>query len=179
MSLPLTDSVLRPTVIVVHPRENRAKCSVEPLRTVPGFEFWTFPKRGPQSIDGYVRLGIGGPLLTAADRARGLLLLDGTWRLAEKMERDYTAVPVRSLLPWQTAYPRVSKVYADPTAGLATIEALFAAHAQLGLDTSTLLNQYRWGDQFLAMNAEWLARCGTTGLTEPINWPGETPWPPS
>ncbi|HWL10334.1 MAG TPA: hypothetical protein VNQ76_18160 [Planctomicrobium sp.] len=156
-----------PTVIVVHPRENRAKCSVEPLRGQPEFEFWKFPNRGSQSIDGYVRLGIGGPLLTASDRDNGLLLLDGTWRLAEKMENDFSTLPVRSLLDWQTAYPRVSKVYADPSAGLATIEALFAAHAQLGIITDTLLDHYRWKEEFLDRNAELIRQCGTAGLEHP------------
>ena len=67
-----------PTIIVVHRRENRKKCSVEPLRERAGFIFWTYPDDGPESLDGYVRLGIGGPLLTEADSANGLLVIDGT-----------------------------------------------------------------------------------------------------
>lgn len=145
-----------PTVIVVHPRENRAKCSVEPLRGRSDFIFWTFPKRGPEPLTQYVRLGLGGPLLTAADSETGLLLLDGTWRLAEKMEAQYQDIPVRSLLPWQTAYPRVSKIFNDPSAGLATIEALFAALAQMGKPTAGLLDHYHWKDEFLARNADLL-----------------------
>ncbi len=148
----------------MHPRENRAKCSVEPLRGQSQFEFWTFPKCGPQPLDGYVRLGIGGSLLTASDRATGLLLLDGTWRLAERMEKNFSSLPIRSLLPWQTAYPRVSKVYADPSAGLATIEALVAAHLQMGLDTTGLLDSYRWKDEFLSRNEALITQCGTQGL---------------
>lgn len=154
----------KPTIIVVHPRENRAKCSVEPLRGKAPYIFWTFPKRGPESIEGYVRLGIGGPFLTSSDAAHGLLLLDGTWRLAARMEKDYTALPVRSLLPWQTAYPRVSKTYDDPAAGLATIEALFAAHCQIGLTIEGLLDHYHWKDRFLEINAGLLEQCGKSGL---------------
>ncbi|WP_437191170.1 ribosome biogenesis domain-containing protein [Planctomicrobium sp. SH527] len=154
----------KPTIIVVHPRENRAKCSVEPLRGQAPYIFWTFPKRGPESIESYVRLGIGGPLLTSNDAANGLLLLDGTWRLAARMEKDYTSLPVRSLLPWQTAYPRVSKTYDDPAAGLATVEALFAAHCQIGLTTEGLLDHYYWKDRFLEINAKLLEQCGKTGL---------------
>lgn len=116
-----------PTIIVVHRRENRKKCSVEPLRERAEFIFWTYPDDGPESLDGYVRLGIGGPLLTEADSANGLLVIDATWRLAERMEKKYAHIPVRSLPKWQTAYPRVSKVFDDPSAGLATIEAIYAA----------------------------------------------------
>ncbi len=155
---------LPPTVIVVHPRENRAKCSVEPLRKQAGFDFWTFPDRGRTDLSDYVRLDLGGPLLTSADLPRGLLLLDGTWRLAAKMVPSFLKHPVRSLLPWQTAYPRVSKNFPDPGDGLATVEALFAAHAQMGRTVEGLLESYRWKDEFLAKNADLLQRCGLRGL---------------
>lgn len=146
-----------PTIIVVHPRENRRKCSVEPLRQHADFRFWTFPERGTESLQGYVRLGIGGPLLSEADRESGLLVLDGTWRLAQRMEPSFADVPVRSIPVWQTAYPRVSKVFEDPLTGLATIEAIYAAYFGLGRDTTGLLDQYRWSDQFLEQNRHLLA----------------------
>ena len=88
-----------PTIIVVHRRENRKKCSVEPLRGRDEFVFWTYPDAGPESLDGYVRLGIGGPLLSEADRNSGMLVIDGTWRLAERMEKKYAHLPIRSLPP--------------------------------------------------------------------------------
>ncbi|WP_437202314.1 hypothetical protein [Planctomicrobium sp. SH664] len=116
--------------------------------------FWKFPTRGAESLQTYVRLGLGGEILTPADQPRGLLVLDGTWRLAAKMEPDYAGLPIRSLLDWKTAYPRVSKLYDDPSAGLATIEAIYAAHAQLGRPVEGLLDDYRWGEQFLKLNAE-------------------------
>ncbi|MGZ0166991.1 MAG: hypothetical protein ACKVII_23960 [Planctomycetales bacterium] len=141
-----------PTVIVIHPREKRSKCSVEPLRGKDDFIFWKFPDRGSEPIDGYVRLGIGGPELSADDASKGLLVLDGTWRLAQKMEPFYEELPVRTLPAWQTAYPRVSKVFDDPTGGLATIEAIFAAHTILEKDTSGLLDSYYWSEQFLELN---------------------------
>lgn len=145
-----------PTIIVVHGRENRKKCSVEPLRQRPGFVFWKFPERGPEPLADYVRLGIGGPLLGADDRACGLFVLDATWRLAPRMERVYAELPVRSLPPLQTAYPRVSKRLDDPPEGLATIEAIYAAFVRLGRDPRGLLDHYRWGDLFLAMNRDVL-----------------------
>lgn len=145
-----------PTIIVVHRRENRKKCSVEPLRGQDGFVFWTYPDDGPELLDGYVRLGIGGPVLSDSDRNCGLLVIDGTWRLAERMEKKYARLPVRSLPPCQTAYPRVSKVFDDPAAGLATIEAIYLAYHLLGRDTSTLLGHYRWRDEFVKKNSELL-----------------------
>jgi len=147
--------VVPPTVIVVHPRERRSKCSVEALRDREGFVFSTFPHPVPIDITGYVRLGIGGPILSAADSHRGLLLLDGTWRLAARMEPFYQHIEVRSLPLIQTAYPRKSEVYSDPSEGLATIEALYAALRLLNRDTTGLLDHYHWRTQFIDANP-WL-----------------------
>ncbi|MCA9033707.1 MAG: DTW domain-containing protein [Planctomycetaceae bacterium] len=141
-----------PTVIVVHPRERRAKCSVEPLRGRPDFEFFTFPHPVTTDVSDYIQLGIGGPELSAADAESGLFLLDGTWRLAARMAPFFEHIPVRSLPPIRTAYPRKSSVYDDPDAGLATIEALYAALRILGRDTKGLLDQYYWKDEFLRLN---------------------------
>ena len=146
-----------PTIIVVHPREKRSKCSVEPLRGRDGFVFWNFPNRGRESLEGYVRLGLGGELLTPADAGRGLLVLDATWKYAAAMEADYPEIPVRSLGPWQTAYPRKSKLFEDPAAGLATIEAIYAAYVQMGRETTGLLDAYYWREAFLAANAALIA----------------------
>ena len=144
---------LPPTIIVVHPKEKRSKCSVEPLRSRDGFIFWKWPKRGSESLDGYVRLGIGGPELSPADADRGLLVLDATWKLAAKMEPDFADVPVRGLpAHWKTAYPRVSKLTEDPSDGLATVEAIYAAYIAMNRDTTGLLDEYRWRDDFLKIN---------------------------
>jgi pre-rRNA-processing protein TSR3 len=145
-----------PTIIVVHPKERRSKCTVEPLRGRPGFAFWKFPQIGSEPLAGYVRLGLGSEPLTPSDCERGLLVLDGTWRLAARMEAPFVGLPVRSLLPWRTAYPRVSKLFHDPAQGLATIEALFAAFTQMGRPTIGVLDGYRWKDRFLGLNAEFL-----------------------
>ncbi len=143
-----------PTIVVVHPKERRSKCSVWPLRDRDDFVFWKYPIRGPEPLDGYVRLGIGGELLGPDDAERGLLVVDGTWRYAERMEADFADVPVRSLPEWTTAYPRVSKQYDDPASGLATVEAIFAAFVATGRETTGLLDHYHWADAFLAANAE-------------------------
>ena len=145
-------NVQPPTIIVIHPREKRSKCSVEPLRGRTDFVFVRFPDPVTTSLDGYVRLGLGGPELSAADADSGLLVLDGTWKLAAKMEPTYEHVPVRTLPATETAYPRKSKIYEDPTGGLATVEAVYAALRILGRADETILNEYRWKDEFLQRN---------------------------
>jgi pre-rRNA-processing protein TSR3 len=141
-----------PTIIVVHPREKRSKCTVETLRGRDGFVFWTFPDRGPEPLSGYVRLVMEGPALCADDADRGLLVLDGTWRLAHRMDKFFHELPARSLPPIQTAYPRISRIKPDPPGGLATIEAIYAAYRQLGRPCAGLLDEYHWAAEFLAHN---------------------------
>ncbi len=148
----MVDPSLPPTVIVVHPKERKSKCTVQPLREDDRFSFWKFPRIGPEPLDRYVRLGYGGEIISQDDYDRGLLVLDGTWKLAEKMEEPFKEIEIRSLPPWKTAYPRVSKMFEDPQGGLATIEAIFAAYHLMGRDTEGLLDHYHWADQFLELN---------------------------
>jgi pre-rRNA-processing protein TSR3 len=149
-SLRWTVSVIPPkTVVVVHPRERRRKCTVRVLRARADFAFCNFPNM-PYDLAGYVRLGLGGPLLSETDTESGLLVLDGTWRHVGPMERAFASIPVRTLPPIATAYPRTSKLTADPDGGLATIEAIYAAYRILGRDTHGLLDQYHWADEFVA-----------------------------
>ena len=143
--------VLFPTVIVVHPRERRKKCTVRALRHRDGFAFCNYPRQ-PYDLTGYVRLGLGGPMLSAADAGWGLLVLDGTWRHVQPMERQHSDIPIRSLPPVVTAYPRTSKVSEDPDGGLATIEAIYAAYRLLGRDTTGLLDHYHWAAEFVERN---------------------------
>lgn len=145
-----------PTIIVVHPKEKRSKCTVEPLRGREDFVFWKYPQRGDESLEGYVRLGLGAPELSSNDAPSGLLVLDGTWRLADRMEADFADVPVRTLPPLETAYPRVSKLFDDPLGGLATVEAVYAALHILGRDVAGVLDEYHWREEFLTANAERL-----------------------
>ena len=151
------ETVPPPTVVVVHPRERRRKCTVRTLRQRDGFAFCNFP-RMPYELTGYVRLGIGGPLLSEADANLGLLILDGTWRHVQPMERMFADIPLRSLPPVVTAYPRTSKVSVDPDGGLATIEAIYAAFRLLGRDTAGLLDHYHWADEFVELNQAFWPR---------------------
>src|SRR5437867_404986 len=96
-----------PTILLVHPKENRAKCSLEPLRGRPDLCYVSYSPRRPLELTGYVRLSVDGPSLSAADADRGLLLIDGSWRHAARMHAHFAAVPPRSLHGFRTAYPRV------------------------------------------------------------------------
>jgi pre-rRNA-processing protein TSR3 len=141
-----------PTVIIRHTHENPRKCSVLPLRGRPDVVFRTYPVKERPSLEGYVRLAAEGPPLSSADRDKGILLLDGSWRWATAMTRDFQDVPARSLCGWKTAYPRASKRGTDPDNGLASIEALFVAYSLLGRPTQGLLDHYHWAEAFLQAN---------------------------
>lgn len=148
----------RPTgfrvAVVVHPREKLSKCSAWPLRARPEFSFYRFPDQRVPDLQNCVRLGLSDELLSPADATKTLAVLDATWRYAGQMEADYASVPVRGLPPqWRTAYPRTSKLFADPPGGLATVEALYVAYRLLGLDPAGLLDSYQWKDRFLELNA--------------------------
>ena len=145
-------AVFPPTVIVRHTHENPRKCSVLPLRGRSDMIFLNHPVKQRPALEGYVRLAAEGPELSLADAACGVLLLDGSWRWAKVMTRDFLDVPPRSLHGYQTAYPRVSKRGTDPGNGLASVEALFLAYHLLGRPTAGLLDHYRWAAEFLRAN---------------------------
>src|SRR4051812_12556418 len=148
----------KPTVIIRHPKENAQKCSVLPLRGRSDLIFLSYPVAERPDLSGYLRLAAEGPPLTAADADSGILLLDGSWRRADAMTRDFADVPPRSLAGWKTAYPRVSKLGTDPDNGLASVEALFLAYHILGWPTAGLLDYYRWAGEFLSLNDLLAAR---------------------
>jgi pre-rRNA-processing protein TSR3 len=142
---------------VVHPRENRAKCSLEPLRGRADVRFVKFPPKVALALDGYVRLAVDGEPLSEGDAGAGILLLDGNWRFAAPMNRHFAAVPARSIRGFKTAYPRTAKLRTDPADGLASIEALYIVYSILGRPTAGLLDGYHWREPFLAANS-WPTR---------------------
>lgn len=140
------------TVLIIHPKEKRVKCSLEPLRGRPDLCFMDFSTKQPIELSGYVRLSVDGLPLTGADTKCGILLIDGSWRHAARMHEQFAAVPPRSLAGFRTAYPRVSKLFHDPAEGLASVEALYIAYRVLGRPTDGLLDAYFWREQFLRLN---------------------------
>ncbi|MGA1204775.1 MAG: hypothetical protein ACO3ZW_03050 [Opitutales bacterium] len=138
-------------VVIRHPRERKSKCSLQPLvgrpdilfhEARPGFQF---------DATGYVLLRVDAPVLSPADSALPILLLDSTWRLLPKLEACLTGNPVPRSLPstLRTAYPRVSKINPDPIRGLASVEALYAARLLQGRPVDGLLDCYHWKQEFL------------------------------
>jgi pre-rRNA-processing protein TSR3 len=141
------------TIIVRHARENPKKCTVLPLKGRDDVRLLSYPAKDLPSFEGYIRLAADGPELSGADCACGILLLDGSWRSADKMVTHFQAIPPRSLHGWKTAYPRVSKLGTDPDNGLASIEALYVAYHILGRPPAGLLDHYHWASRFLELNA--------------------------
>jgi pre-rRNA-processing protein TSR3 len=141
-----------PTIIVRHPKENPRKCTVLPLKGRLDIILLKHPIAQPPDLRSYVRLAAEGPELSVVDEKCGLLLLDGSWRWADVMNRDFASVPSRSLHGYRTAYPRVSKRGTDPENGLASVEALFIAYRLLHRPAEGLLAHYRWADEFLRLN---------------------------
>jgi pre-rRNA-processing protein TSR3 len=146
------------TIIVRHPRERPAKCSVYPLIGRADLLFLDYPPKELPDLSAYVRLAPDGPPLSSTDAGAGLLVLDGSWRWAGRMTKRFAHVPPRSLSGVITAYPRVSKMFQDPDGGLATVEALYVALHILGRPTTGLLDHYRWREEFLEANAALLGR---------------------
>jgi pre-rRNA-processing protein TSR3 len=122
------------------------------LRGRADIEFFAYPLDRPVNLAGYVRLAALGPVLTADDASAGILLLDGSWNRASAMNRAFSHVPPRSLVGYQTAYPRVSKRGTDPAHGLASVEALYIAYRILGRSTEGLLVHFPWAEEFCRRN---------------------------
>lgn len=144
---------MKPTILIRHRRENLKKCSLLGLEDHPDLLFFTYPKDPWPDLSSYLLLKVGAPPLSLADRTQGLLLLDGTWRLAAVMERQCPTIEARSLpLHFRTAYPRRQTDCPDKEKGLATVEALYLAYWILGRSTDGLLDHYHWKQEFLSQN---------------------------
>jgi len=146
-------SVSIDVLILRDPRESPAKCSLTPLRGLPGITFVEY--HGGRRLDAGRRILLSpeGTELGPADRGLDLLLVDCSWRRVPKLVAtlDGELLP-RRLPPLVTAYPRRSKTFPDPALGLASVEALYAAVLLLGEPRPELLAHYRWREAFLAAN---------------------------
>jgi pre-rRNA-processing protein TSR3 len=140
-------------LIVRDPKEPSRKCSLTPLRGLPGLRYVSV--RGHARVDAGRRVWLHpeGELLSEADRGSDLLLIDCSWRKLPAIAKHVDGELVRRRLPpLVTAYPRKSKVSEDPEQGLASVEALYAAVALLHGPRPELLAKYRWAEAFLAAN---------------------------
>ena len=142
-----------PVTVIRHPKERRSKCTLQPLAGRTGFSFLTARKNLIFDATGFVLLTMDASVLSVRDPVGlGILLLDATWRRLSELEACVVGSPLRRSLPGgaRSAYPRVSKVYQDPEGGLASVEALYLAQRILGEDDSSILDGYRWRDEFLS-----------------------------
>ena len=141
-----------PTTVIRHARERLSKCSLRALHDRPEITFHRCTRGFRFDATGFTLLGLDAPPLSPADAGRPLLLLDSTWRWLPQLQACLDGTPIpRSIPPGVvTAYPRASKVFTDPSAGLASVEALYLARRLLGDDDVTLLDGYHWREEFLA-----------------------------
>lgn len=149
-----------PTIIIRHRLENLKKCSLSGLESRPDFIFLSYPYTALPDLNNYIILNLDAPPLTENDANYGLLILDATWRYANKMLKsldNQTNIIHRSLPShFRTAYPRRQNDCFDPERGLASIEAIYLSYYLLNRDTSGLLDRYYWKDQFLNNNFNFL-----------------------
>jgi pre-rRNA-processing protein TSR3 len=149
-------SLFPSTVVIRHRLENLKKCSLRGLEMRPDFLFLTYPYQTLPHLENYIVLTLNAPPLTIEDAPYGLLILDATWRYAAKMFKPLAEQPqflYRSLPNhYRTAYPRRQEDCPDPERGLASIEAIYLCYQILQRDTTGLLDNYYWKDQFLCMN---------------------------
>jgi pre-rRNA-processing protein TSR3 len=140
-------------LILRDPRESTAKCSLTPLRGLPGVRFVSYDRERRLTAGARVLLHPEGDELSPADRGRDLLLIDCAWRRVPQLLATVDGELVhRRLPPLVTAYPRRSKTFEDPARGLASVEALYAACALLGEPRPDFLEAYRWAAAFLEAN---------------------------
>ena len=140
-------------LILRDPRESLAKCSLTPLRGLPGVRFVNYDRERRLSAGRRVLLHPEGAELSAADRGADLLLIDCAWRRVPQLLATVEGELVHRRLPTLvTAYPRRSKTFVDPSTGLASVEALYAACALLGVPRPELLHGYRFAEAFLGAN---------------------------
>lgn len=144
------------TIVLRHKRENLKKCSLRGLESRSDFMFYKYPNPTLPNITGYILLALNAPPLSVEDGDKGLFLIDATWRYAQTMLCNVPGLGVleqRSLPShFKTAYPRRQDDCPDPERGLASVEALYIAYRIMGRDTTGLLNNYHWKDQFLEIN---------------------------
>lgn len=148
------------TLLIRHRRENKKKCSLQPLLHREDCHFLTYPGCKIEHPGDYLLLSFEGKELSKEDADRGLLLLDGTWKRATSMEKELfkdIEMEKRSLpKAFKTAYPRRQPDCENPDQGLASVEALYIAYLLMGRDPSGLLDEYHWKELFLEKNKKLL-----------------------
>ena len=143
-----------PTIILLHRRENLKKCSLRGLEGGEDFLFLSYPGAPLPDLKNYCVLALDAPPLRKEDAARGIFLIDGTWRHTEKMDKIVPPDCQKRGLPahFKTAYPRRQLDCPAPERGLASVEALYIAYHILGRKNAGILNYYYWKELFISTN---------------------------
>ena len=141
-------------VVIRHCKENLKKCSMSHLHGHEGFTFLKARDGFAFDATGHVLLEIGAPPISPSDAGLPILLLDSTWALLPKLRSKISGTPILRSIPEgvKTAYPRISKLYRDPSAGLATVEALYAALKFSGISRPEILRGWHFAEDFLKIN---------------------------
>ncbi len=140
-------------LILRDPRESLAKCSLTPLRGLARVRFVEYDRERRLAAGERILLHPEGQEFSPADRGRDLLLVDCAWRRVPQLLGTVDGVLHARRLPvLVSAYPRKSKLFADPATGLASVEALYVATLLMGSPRPELLQHYRWRAEFLAAN---------------------------
>ena len=144
------------TVVIRHRKENLKKCSLRGLESRNDLYFYTYPIDEVPSLEGGILLSMEGSVLSEDDSSKPLILVDGTWRYAARMEKNISVLSglERRSLPsgFKSAYPRSQEDCVDPSRGLASVEALYLAYYFLKRPVEGLLEYYYWKDLFLKTN---------------------------
>jgi len=145
-----------PTIIIRHRKENLKKCSLRGLEKREDMTFFSYPlKKELPALTNYVLLNFDGPELSLKDFNSGIILIDGTWKYAAKMQsqvKQLDNIQKRSLPKCLTGYPRKQTLCPFPDLGLASIEALFVAYRILKRDSEDLLENYAFKKAFFEKN---------------------------
>ena len=148
-------------LILRDPRESKKKCSLTPLAGMDGVRFRRFDPESRIDAGGRILLDPEGAPFGPGDRGAGLFLIDCAWRRVPELAAVVDGELERRRLPeLVTAYPRVSRIFEDPLAGLASVEALFVASLLVGEPRLELLDGYHWRHAFLEANAAFFREHG-------------------
>jgi pre-rRNA-processing protein TSR3 len=168
--------------IIVDSGETPNKCTIAPLSYRSDFHLFDVWGEGPLGpLSAPILLHHEGACLTeirnTSKMAPALASVDCVWRrlpkLINRIEWINDSKPILVKIPpgFKTVYPRTGRPNADPSEGLATIEAIFIATSLLGNWDPTLLAHYYFGREFVELNANRFLDLGVSQAAAPNQIP--------
>ena len=142
--------------IILHPQEDRKKCTISGLRENPALAFLP---AGTKAIpeDGFLLHPDGEPLISS-DAGCELILVDATWKYFGRMMNRYPdleKLEKRRSDGFETVYPRKGRNGPHPPNYLASIEVIISAGLILGRkEYMDVLDEYHFREAFLERNRE-------------------------